>query len=264
MIEPATEIAPATTSATTPPAATQPTEGSQPNSFAIPEAYKDKGYTKNLKTQDDVWKMLDNAQTLAGKKMVVPDFDKGDPKEIEEYVNNLRPKDKAAYKLSDVVPEEDRGAIIDAIHEAGLPAPIANKLMDKLVALTSGAVNKMYDKDGFMGELKTSFGDDYEKVGGATAKIIAANVNTNDKALLEKMPNQYLALIYRITNSMAKAYGAKETGAGGEGGEGGGSATDKTEAAKELRKQIRELENRNHTAEEKMDLQNQLAALYKK
>lgn len=244
---------------TAPPASTPP--ATQPD-FAIPDGYKDKPWAAKIKTPDDLWKQLDNTQALVGKKMVVPDWDKADPKEIDEYIGNLRPKDKTAYKFADDVPEEQRTAYADMLHDVGIPAYQANKLIEKYMGLEKAQSAKMYDKDGFMAELKASFGDGYEKTSGDTAKVLSAHLNEKDRAALEHIPNQFLGLIYRVAASMQKAYGASEGGAAGEGGAGGASV-DQEANRKRIRGEITALDKKPHTAEDKQKLLDQLTATYK-
>lgn len=231
--------------------------------FTIPEAYKEKGWTQNIKSQDDVWKMLDNAQGQIGKKVVVPDFDKATPKEIDDYIAQLRPQDKAVYKFSDDMPEEQKTAYADMLHEIGIPAYQANKLIEKYQGMEAESVAKLYDKDEFMGELKKSFGNEYEKVSGETAKLLAANLNADDKALLDKLPNPALGLIYRAVANLNKAYGASESGTAAN-APAQVSAVNIEEQATKLRNDIMALGKRQHTAEEKQTLVDQLNALYVK
>lgn len=231
--------------------------------FSVPEAYKEKGWTQNIKSQDDVWKMLDNAQGQIGKKAVVPDFDKATPKEIDDYIAQLRPQDKAVYKFSDDMPEEQKTAYADMLHEIGIPAYQANKLIEKYQSMEAASVAKLYDKDEFIGELKKSFGNEYEKVSGETAKLLAANLNADDKALLEKLPNPALGLIYRAVANLNKAYGASESGSAAN-VPAQVSAVNVEEQAAKLRNDIISLSKRQHTAEEKQTLVDQLDALYVK
>lgn len=231
--------------------------------FSIPEAYKEKGWTQNIKSQDDVWKMLDNAQGQIGKKAVVPDFDKATPKEIDDYIAQLRPQDKAVYKFSDDMPDEQKTAYADMLHEIGIPAYQANKLIEKYQGMEAASVAKLYDKDEFMGELKKSFGNEYEKVSGETAKLLAANLNADDKALLDKLPNPALGLIYRAVANLNKAYGASESGSAVNAPATVG-AVDKEAQATKLRNDIYALSKRQHSAEEKQTLVDQLNALYVK
>lgn len=252
-------------------AAATPSPGAEPakgdakttTDFAIPDAYKDKPYVAKIKTQDDLWKQLDNTQALVGKKAVVPDFEKGDPKDIEAYVAQLRPKDKSGYKLSETIPEDDRGVIAGILHDTGLPASMANKLMEGLMTHLTGSAQKMFDKDGFDKILETSFGEKWKDAGGQTAKIIAGLVTESDRELLEKVPNQYLGLVYRITAAMEKKYGAKETGAGAEGGEGASGPVDKTAERKAIRAEITALKSGPHSDDDRLRLNDKLADTYK-
>jgi hypothetical protein len=38
------------------------------NDFSIPESYQDRGWAKDIKSQEDLWKLTDNAQSLIGKR----------------------------------------------------------------------------------------------------------------------------------------------------------------------------------------------------
>ena len=251
-------IAPATTTEVTP-TVTDP----KPDEFSVPDAYKEKGWAKNIKSNDDAWKMLDNAQSLAGKKTVAPDWDKATPKEIEDYYAQLRPADKSAYQFDEGLPDEMKTAFSDMLHKHGISAKQGNDLIKDYMAVEQATAAKMYDKDGFMAELKTSFGNDYEKVAGDTAKILASHLNENDKALLDKIPNQYLGVIYRVAANLNKAYGASESGSAAS-APSTVSVVDVEKRAGEIRNEIIAISRRQHTAEEKQKLVDELSNLYKK
>lgn len=207
--------------------------------------------------------MLDNAQTMAGKKTVALDFTKATPAEIEAHYNTTRPQDKSAYQFDDGVLEAERPIYADMLHKHGITAHQGNALIKDFRELENKKIEGMYNKDGFMAELKQSFGDGYEKVAGATAKMLASHLNEADRALLEKMPNNFLGLIYRAAGNMAKAYGASEGGHGGEGGESAMDGVDNSKLAADLMGQIQQLDGKPHTAEEKMALVNKYAAAVK-
>lgn len=249
------EAASATPSTETPAAPAAP-------SFSIPDAHKEKPWAAKIQSSDDMWKIIDNNQALIGKKIVVPDFEKADPKEIEEYIGQLRPKDKTAYKFADDVPEAERTAYSDMLLDVGIPAYQANKLIEKYMGLEKAKVAEMYDKDGFMAELKSSFGDDYEKVSGEVAKTLAANLSADDKQLLERVPNKFLGIIYRAAASLNKAYGATESGAQTNTPPGQVSEVNLEKRASELRNEIIAITNKPHTAEEKQRLVDELNSLY--
>ena len=261
------EIIPGTDAAPAPPAppAAPPPNGTDPSppAFAIPDAYKDKPWAAKVQNQDDLWKQLENTNILIGKKAVAPDWEKATPKEIEDYYAALRPADKSAYQFDEEIPAEQKTAYADMLHKHGISAKQGNDLIKDYMAMEKANVEKMYDKDGFIAELKTSFGAEHEKVAGEAAKTLAANLNADDKALLEKVPNQFLGLIYRAVANLNKAYGATESGAPASGSPSAVPAVDIEVAATKLRDDIQALSRRAHTVDEKQKLVNELAALYK-
>ena len=58
---------PETNNQPTQPVDNQPAKSAE---FTIPETYKDKSWTKNIKSQEDLFKSYDNAQSLIGKKTI--------------------------------------------------------------------------------------------------------------------------------------------------------------------------------------------------
>lgn len=259
------EIVVADPASPTPPVDTPIANGADPSppAFTVPDAYKEKVWAKGMKSTDDLWKQIDNTQALIGKKMVAPDLEKATPKEIEDYYATLRPADKAAYQFDEEIPAEQKTAYADMLHKHGISAKQGNDLIKDYMAMEKATVEKMYDKDSFLAELKTSFGAEHEKVAGQAAKTLAANLNAEDKALLEKVPNQFLGLIYRTVANLNKAYGASESGAPANSAPGNIGAVDVEAQATKIRNDIQALTSRPHTFEEKQTLVNQLAALYK-
>ncbi len=104
-------------------------QSAQPQSdFKIPEAYQDRGWAKDIKSQEDLWKLTDNAQSLIGKRPAgIPAAD-APQEEWDKFYNAAgRPEEPAGYKFSDVegLPEgieleplKEQAASI--LHKAGL------------------------------------------------------------------------------------------------------------------------------------------------
>lgn len=252
----------------------QPTPSPAPL-FAVPDAYKDKPWSSKIKTQDDLWKQLDNTQTLVGKKIIVPDFESGDPKEIEEYVNNLRPKDKAAYKF-EAIPEGDRGVISDIIHKVGVPASMANKMMGDLMAHVNGLKDKMFDNNAFMEDMKKSLGENYKEKFKETSEVLKKMLSPEDHKLIDiDAPNIYSSAVYKIATKLQEdykalskklheQYGATETGAAGEGDQADVGQVDKLAERKRLRAEISALSKKQHDASDLEKLIQDLDATYRK
>lgn len=76
----------------------------------IPEAYRDKPYLKDAQSLEDVFKQLDNSQSLIGKKTVgLPE--EGAPKEDwDKYYESVTPKEATEYAFEEYqVPDDVEG-----------------------------------------------------------------------------------------------------------------------------------------------------------
>jgi hypothetical protein len=260
--------------ATPAPVDTTPQADPAQPAFAVPDAYKDKPWAAKVKSPDDLWKQLDGAQGLIGKKVVVPDFEKADPKDIEDYVAQLRPKDKTAYKFDDATPAEQKAALADMLHEVGIPAFQANKLIEKYKAIESAEVAKAFDNTAFIEDVKKAFGDGYEEKFKETTNVLKNLLPPETFKLVDiDAPNIVSATVYKIaaklqddykalSKQLHDKYGAKELGVGGEADPSKTVAVDIKALQKQIRAEIFALDKRPHTAEEKAALQQRLNATY--
>lgn len=245
---------------------TTTTESTSTPQFAVPDAYKDKPWANKIKTGDDLWKQLENAQTLIGRRNPVPDFNNATPQEIEDFLGQMRPESKDAYDFSggdkDYVASELDPQFAEALHKAGLPPKIANSLINDLRGVITAAGEKVYDPQGFLDEMERTFGNGYETKVNQTRQLLEGNLNAADKAVMENMPNSQLAVMFRLAANLQKAYGAKESGLGGEHKAGGDNTKSVDETRRDLRKQIAELDRKPHEAADKQRLVDQLQATY--
>ena len=86
------------TSQATAPASSPPSEPA----FVVPDAYKGKGWVEKVKSPDDLWKTLDNAQSLLGKRPAgIPANDAPDA-EWQAFYKAARPESADKYTLSDI------------------------------------------------------------------------------------------------------------------------------------------------------------------
>lgn len=153
----------------------QPTE----NSFSIPDDYKDRGWTEKVKSQDDVWKLLDNSQSLIGRRPAgIPSQDASDD-DWEQFYKAMGRPDEAKYEFTtpeglpedfDVSPFKDQASEI--LHKAGLTPKQADKVFNEYLKLELEGVGKQQEQsaeqqaalDKQYEELtKEHFGDDAEK-----------------------------------------------------------------------------------------------------
>lgn len=229
--------------------------------FSVPKEYAEKGWAKKVKTQDDVYKLIDNLDSTVGKKMVVPDFEKGDPKEIEAFVSMLRPKSKDEYSFGEGVDKELADKAAEIFHKHGIPASLLNKAIPEYLAISEARAAKMYSKDGMEEILKKSFGDSYKETTGKTTNFLKENLSKEDAQLLESLPNEQMGIVHRLAKKVIDAYGAKETGQAGEGGWGKHSGNVE-EVRKSLRTQMAEMKKRPHNSDDYQKLLDQLSATY--
>lgn len=124
---------------------------SQPiqNNFTIPDTYKDRGWVEKIKSPDDLWKTLDNAQSLLGKRPAgIPAAD-APQEEWDRFYQVARPESPDKYTLSDIegIPEGFDIAPIkqqaaDLAYKAGLTPKQANDLWNEYMKTELGAAEK--------------------------------------------------------------------------------------------------------------------------
>ncbi len=261
----------------TPPAAPQGTPPASPpagdspapsGEFQVPDTYKDQPWAEKIKTSDDLWKALEGAQNLIGKKTVVsmPDFTKATPQQIQEYFAQTRPAEKSAYKFGDDVPEADREAIADMLYSNGISDYQGNKVIESYKAYEAKQLEAMTSEEGFNKELETSFGTSWKQIGGETAKFLKENMTPADSELFNKLPNSVLGLMYRTINNIVEGYGIKagETGAPAGGGQGPGAPEDLDQQATALFNQIQELKKGPHEQSQLDELIAKRQAIFEK
>jgi hypothetical protein len=231
--------------------------------FKVPDAYKDKPWAQKIKTQEDLYKQIDNLDGLVGKKAVVPDFEKATPEEMEEYFARTRPADKTAYDFGENVSADFAEPVTDLMHKYGVPPKIATQMAADYAAIEQAKLAEAMSSDGFKAVMQKSFGDKFD---GAVSQVVAlhkTHLSGDDQKMMDTLPNEYLGLVYRLSANMAKAYGAAETGQAADPKGSAPPSNDIASVQKNLRQQIRDLDNRPHTEAERVKLVEDLANTYK-
>ena len=112
--------------------------------FSIPDEYSQKSYASKIKSQDDVWKQLDNMSSLIGKKAVVPNAESSDEEwstlnsELGDNLDKLNAmRVPESYEYSEVeLPEgidtELFQASTDKFSEIAKGAGASNKVADAI------------------------------------------------------------------------------------------------------------------------------------
>lgn len=206
--------------------------------FVIPDEYKDKEYTKGLKSNDDVWKMLDNAQKKIGEKTIVAgipgenateeeikNFNKlwGVPEKAEDY------KIEADEAMTAMYGEEDKavlGQFKELLHKAGANEKQAAILKEGYNKIITGildskkaeiaAADKQFD------ELVTkTFGDRQDKVLDNAKKLINEFAPEGFKDRMHTIPSEQLVVLAGVLDGIREKYIEEDQLSGGSGASSG-------------------------------------------
>ena len=119
----------------------QATESSAP-SFSIPEDYADRGWAEKIKSNDDLFKAYDNAQSMIGKRPAgIPSNDASDEEWNQFYKAMGRP-DEPKYDFTepeglpegfDTTPFREQASEI--LHKAGLTPKQADKVYNEYLKM---------------------------------------------------------------------------------------------------------------------------------
>jgi hypothetical protein len=255
---PTTTVTTPIETSTPPPAAPNPEPPKE--SFKVPDAYKDKGWAKNIKTEDDFWKSLDNAQSAMGKKYLAPDLTTMSDKEKTAYFESVRPKDPSEYVMPEKASDFEKQTYAKVLHEAGISKAQGELLVSKFLEAAQGSA--AYSAEGLMNIAKESWGDKAEAKVGELGNLLKEHISENDWKMFENaLPNDVAGMVLRIVDSFQKAYGANE-GSGNASDTRG--AVDVSAEIKKVDSDLEALRHRPHSTKEKMDLLNKRSELMKR
>lgn len=208
----------------TPPAVTPPAV--TPPSFSIPDAYKEKGYLKGVDSVDKVFKMLDGAQELIGKKGPSKPVDGAPQAEWDAYYESQgRPKTAAEYVFEPIEGMKHDEKLMQGVKELmfknGVSAAQAKELQkgfDTIVAQIAqdkGIELKQLDQD--FDKLGTqTFGAERDRILANSKALIDKHSSANMKPYIANLPNESLVVLADVLNNVGKIY-IKQDGAPGGG-----------------------------------------------
>lgn len=257
---------PAATGDPAAPAASDPAKpASDPNApqFKLNEAYKDKPWAAKIKTEEDLYKQVDELTGLIGKKTIVQDAEtlsKLDDAQREEVYAQTRPKDVAEYKFVEGTDPAFVEGVGEILMKYGLDAYRANGILADYAAAEKTEVAKTYAPEGMTGEMEKLFGKGYNPT--PLNSILKGTLTPETYAHVNKMPNFVLATLHKAMSEFTKAYGINESNAHLAAGHGTGGGADIEKTRGELRTKIHALRTKPHEASEKQSLVDQLNATY--
>lgn len=175
---------------------------SQP-SFSVPEAYQDRGWAKDIKSPDDLWKLTDNAQSLIGKRPAgIPTADAPEEEWQKFYNAAGRPDSPDKYTLPDVegLPEgldlgPQKQTATKILHEAGLTQKQAEKVWSLYMKAELEAVGGAKAQSE---EAQKALDAEFDQV---TQKVFGDKYDASAKAA-QDMINAY------VPDELKDAYGA--------------------------------------------------------
>jgi len=212
--------------------------GSQGSDFAIPEEYKEKGWTKffdgksgdELKTE--LFRSYDNSQTLIGKK--VEDYIKTtDLKSLDNYEeikealskqigNQVEvPENAEGYAFNDILknedgtieyqyPEEALGFFGDKFKELGLSKEQGQGLLKSYTDFEIQEFQKYTNADDLENSINTMFANNQQER-KTVEGLLKEFLPQEDQDFLQKTaPNYTIEMFYRVAKGLVDKYGYKE------------------------------------------------------
>ena len=220
--------------------------------FVVPTEYVEKGWAKDLKSYDDVYKKLDGAETLIGARPSGVDLPKEDatPEDLASFYGAIgRPEEAGAYKfnregqseaMSAFNSDEMDSAVKEIFHKYGLRPEQATGLQTDYEALINTAFGEQI-------EAKQKLDDDFEKVTTEKFGNEKETILENAKVLLKQhtpsgfeeyvkdLPNESLIVMAGVLNDIKSKYISEDAFNNLGGGNNKGGSKD------ELRKQAQEM-----------------------
>jgi hypothetical protein len=186
----------------------------------IPDAYKDRGWVEKVKSPDDLWKTLDNAQSLLGRRPAgIPAADAPD-EEWQKFYQAARPESPDKYTLGDIegLPEGTNLAPYKEqaqklMYDVGLTQKQADLLWKQYIGAEMGAVAKSQEGlDKLYSEtLDKTFGDKKADAEAKAQEIIAKYVPEALRGNVQALVNAPEAMVgvIALANEMQSKHDAE-------------------------------------------------------
>lgn len=184
--------------------------------FSIPDNYKEAKWAQNIKSSDDLWKQMNDAQGLIGKKSI-PSHDSSD-EEWADFYSKMRPESADKYEFS--LPEgleidndneevkAENEFIREMFHKYGLSQKQAAGLYQDYTAFKLGqnpseeeiaAQKEEQDRD-FEAKAKEAFGDKTKEVMKEASREFAS-LSEEAQGEMNGLSNESLIFIMNKINS---------------------------------------------------------------
>jgi hypothetical protein len=239
--------------------------------FELPDEYKEKAWASKIKSQEDLYKQIDNLNSLVGKKTIAPiDYSTATPEEIAQYHASLAPDDVSKYDFGEGADPEFSKQVAGIFKELGISeyqarelAPRVNEIAAKIVEQNEASSRS---EEAYNSMLSESFGSEAGSVLKAVDTALVKHANEDDQKAFDGMSNEMRMAVNRTVHNMLKEYGASERGVGeGRAGSAVG-VTDYAAQRSQLRKELRSLENSGqiYTADDRQKFIDKIQETFRK
>ena len=146
----------------------EPTKVADPAAaeFKLPDEYKDKSWAGKVKTQDDLYKQIDNLTALVGKKAVIPNLKDATAEEREAFYSQLRGKDAAEYPIpaheAFPTPAETQPLVAKLFMDNGVSPVQAEAIIKGYQDLGAKQLAAQFDPEGMKAAMTAAFGPDWK------------------------------------------------------------------------------------------------------
>lgn len=182
-----------------------------------PAEFHDRGWAKPFlekpwtpETQAEIIKKLDGAESLLGKKTLIPGADVTDEKELDAFYSKLRPEKAEDYDIKALGEKADEGLVKTmraAAHKAGMDkrqfstflAGLAPDIAARQKAVAEAQAAR--DKE-FEGIVSTTFGKENEKVVARVGEALKEFTPDPLKPHIDKLDNNALAIVTGVINAI--------------------------------------------------------------
>ena len=235
----------------------------QTQEFAIPDEYKDKGWVSKVNNLDDLFKQMDNTDTLVGKKTIgVPDWENATPEDISDYYSKVRPEKVDDYSFEGDFNEGEKEAIQKIMHDNGISAYQAKGIVENYRAIQQEQMQAQFTQEGAEKALGEALGEGWKTAYSKNNEVIKATGDKDFMGFIDSLPNSQLAAFHRGFANFAKNYGVSESDANVN-GTASAHKVDKKSLQSEIRQKLADISKRPHTDEEKQVLLKQLDESYR-
>lgn len=182
---------------------------------SIPEGYRDKAYLKGVKNVEEVYKKLDGAQELIGKKTIEIPSPEATDAEKEAFWSKIRPEKAEDYEFQIGDPEKSDKEFVSNVkglfHKANLSkeqASVVQTGFDQIIKdiASKQGVNTKQQNANFDKLASDLFGADTDKVLAGVKPLLEKYTPESMKGHVKDLSNEQLIVLSSVINGIKKDF----------------------------------------------------------